>query len=93
MGIIVIGPLRYYSQACIELFLSRIGVPTESEVCVVDGLAVVPSMVNPSHTLYMPHITLPQQWDSMSIQVLLSLDHCAITYRHGLSYFSLESVY
>jgi len=56
MGIIVLGPLRYYSQACIELFLSRIGVTPESEVCVVEGLAVVHGVVRPSHILPKPHI-------------------------------------
>ena len=56
MGIIVLGPLRYYSQACIELFLSRIGVTPESEVCVVEGLVVVHRVVHPSHTLSMSHI-------------------------------------
>jgi hypothetical protein len=32
------------------------GVPPESEVCVVEGLVVVHGVVRPSHTLSMPHI-------------------------------------
>ena len=55
----------------------------ESEACVVEGLAVVYGMVNPSHTLSMPHILLQSLWGSISTQVSLSLDHCAFTEKHG----------
>ena len=47
---------------------------TESEACLVEGLALVYGMVNPSHTLSMPHITLPQQWDSSPYKY-----HCPCT--------------
>jgi hypothetical protein len=64
----------------------------ESEACVVEGLAVVYGMVNPSHIFPMPHITFGSLCSSMSIQVSLSLDHCAITDGHKSSYFYLEAV-
>jgi hypothetical protein len=64
----------------------------ESEACVVEGLAVVYGMVNPSHTLSMPHIIFGSLCSSMSIQVSLSLDHCAVTGRHGSSNICLKSV-
>ena len=40
MGIIVIGPLRYYGWASIELFMPKIYVTLWSEACVVEGLTV-----------------------------------------------------
>jgi len=72
--------------------MPRISVTPEIEVCVVEGLAVVYGMVNPSHTLSMTHITLQSLYSSMSIWVSLSLDHCAVTGRHGSSNICLKSV-
>jgi hypothetical protein len=71
----------------------KITVPPKSDECKVGGLVVVHGVVHPSHTLSMPHITLLQQWDSMSIQVSLSLDHCAIMDGHKSRYLYLESLY
>ena len=45
--------------------MSKIGVPPESEACVVEGLAVVYGVIHPCQTLYVPNITLPKQWDSI----------------------------
>ena len=67
--------------------MSRITVTPESEACVVEGLAVVYGMVNPSHTFSMPHITLSNLQHSITIQVSLSLENCAITDRHCSNYF------
>ena len=69
-----------------------ISVTPENEACVVEDLAVVYGMINPSHTLPMPHITLGSLHSSMSIQVSLSLDHCAVTDRYGSSNICLKSV-
>ena len=40
MGIIVLGPLRYYGWAQIDLFWPRITVSQESEACGVESLPV-----------------------------------------------------
>ena len=43
------------------LLVSKINVPTESEECVVEGLALVYGVVHPSHRFSMPHTTLLKQ--------------------------------
>ena len=47
----------------------------------------------PCQTLYIPHIIPPQQWDSIYIQVSLSLDHYATAEVHCLSYWFQKSVF
>ena len=70
--------------------MPRINVTPESEVCIVECLAVVYGMVNPSHIVSMPHITLQSLCSSMSIQVSLSLDHCTTNDMRGSSNICLK---
>ena len=53
---------------------------------------MVYGMINPSHILYILYIVLRSLSHSITIQVLLSLNHCAITDRHGPSYFCQKTV-
>ena len=63
--------------------VSKTTVPPESEACVVEGLAVIYGVVHPAHIFSTLYITLLKQWDSIPIQVSLSLDHYATTDVHG----------
>ena len=80
--------LRLYSLSNILLAWSKLLVLISRVTAdyvwgVVGGHTMVCEVIHTYQMLHMPHITLIQQWDSISIPVLLSLYHYTTDEVHG----------